>query len=489
MVERNRDLLEYPVVIDDDFNMYLLHLAVGVDSDERNNIVTYLLQQPEVKVDQRSGLGNDLWTAAHIACCYGHASTLKILLEHGADPYALDSNGLTLWDIAQAFDNFTCIFAIERHLLPLIEDSDTSSRNRTISVDSDDDTYYSIVDITDDKPTMIYDLSQLSANSCNSSRTCRIHNDKQFGISLLEVTLNPNHNDRNKGEDADEHDGSIISRGPATLDQTIINLNDDALRHKLISHGDSPGPIVPTTRNIYQRRLQSLKRGTNYLAMSPGKTTLPLPKYPREVNDLILGAFDMSEAKQLELEFIKHFETQAPTKKIFFTYLLLDPRTTQNLPAAGKQSEYDKFDGQLFKRFILAIFYGGKGRGDRTFMHLYEAAIFQANDKRSAPNRKIKKILDIWAECYGVVSLHCFMTISSDEALARECLIIEALGLSNLTNIQIGQNKSRDLKWTDHKRRHLGTYLLYKAYNIFLIHGERQIKRADLSDQKTKKSA
>ena len=140
-----------------------------------------------------------------------------------------------------------------------------------------------------------------------------------------------------------------------------------------------------------------------------------------------------------------------------------------------------KFEAERFVHFIRGLFYVGKGHGKRPLMHLYEAA-FQSRtprrDKKS--NAKCSRILEIWKQEWGVVSLHCFQNISSQEALARECLMIEALGLKNLTNIQIGQNKLKLLRWTEGKRRMAGSFLLFKAYWIFCVEGQNQIRIGDV---------
>ena len=65
-------------------------------------------------------------------------------------------------------------------------------------------------------------------------------------------------------------------------------------------------------------------------------------------------------------------------------------------------------------------------------------------------------------------------------ALTRECFMIDAIGIKFLTNIQIGQNRIKNLRWTQYKKDVLGAYLLYKAYNSLLVNGERQIKKADI---------
>ena len=58
--------------------------------------------------------------------------------------------------------------------------------------------------------------------------------------------------------------------------------------------------------------------------------------------------------------------------------------------------------------------------------------------------------------------------------------MIDTIGVDNLTNIKIGKNNIKSLLWTDHKKLTFGAYLLYKAYNMLLINGERQVRKADI---------
>lgn len=57
------------------------------------------------------------------------------------------------------------------------------------------------------------------------------------------------------------------------------------------------------------------------------------------------------------------------TEKSSFNYLLIDPRVTQNLPARAKKMTTE----DIFRVFIMSIFYVGKGKRSRPYAHLNEA--------------------------------------------------------------------------------------------------------------------
>ena len=46
-------------------------------------------------------------------------------------------------------------------------------------------------------------------------------------------------------------------------------------------------------------------------------------------------------------------------------------------------------------------------------------------------SRKIQRIIDIWEENYGVVSLHCFHSVIPSEAYTREAAMLDAIGKSS----------------------------------------------------------
>lgn len=321
----------------------------------------------------------------------------------------------------------------------------------------------------------MFDRHSIVSNESGSEYT---HVDKKFKVAFVEE----------KAPVACVPD--TISQSSATIDDSISALDDNSLRRRLIESGESPGPVVSSTRLFYRRRLQRLQSAAGNDEkpnLIPDVQTeyrqnvnVRLPAHPIEVNSIAEGKFDFAEGRRLEKELISFFAADA--SKSFFNYLLVDPRISLGQGRPSSVPDMDtKFDTNRFMNFVKDIFYIGKGHGKRPLMHLYEAA-FQSRGPRNQkkPNAKCDKILEIWQQDWGVISLHCFQNISSAESLARECLMIEALGLENLTNIQIGQNKVRLLRWTEGKRRVAGAFLLFKAYWIFCIEGQNQIRMGDV---------
>lgn len=164
------------------------------------------------------------------------------------------------------------------------------------------------------------------------------------------------------------------------------------------------------------------------------------------------------------------------TAKSSFTYLLLDPRITQNLPHRCDQLK----KSDVWKTFISAVFYVGKGKRSRPFQHLYDAVTYFNNAKFVTENRKINTILDIWKDNHGVICLHIFQNVIPAEAYTREAAMINALNLQNITNIKGGEFYGVSATWPQKQKNLLGMYLLYRAMKIFLNEGERQIFPNDL---------
>ena len=87
---------------------------------------------------------------------------------------------------------------------------------------------------------------------------------------------------------------------------------------------------------------------------------------------------------------------------------------------------------KLFQKFVSSIFYIGKGKQTRSYEHLYEAIKIRARPQMALLkiSRKVKKILDIWNDSHGVISLHVFQNSLPVEAYCREAAMIESIGTS-----------------------------------------------------------
>lgn len=165
--------------------------------------------------------------------------------------------------------------------------------------------------------------------------------------------------------------------------------------------------------------------------------------------------------------------------KASFTYLLLDPRVTDNLPARSEKLEPD----ELWRTFLSAIFYVGKGKRSRPYSHLYQAVTYwkkREDSKIMKQNKKIDYILNIWKEQFGVICLHVFQNVIPVEAYTREAAMIHALNLQNLCNSKTGDFYGISATWPEKQKRLLGVYLLYRAMLIFINEGERQLRPDDI---------
>lgn len=195
----------------------------------------------------------------------------------------------------------------------------------------------------------------------------------------------------------------------------------------------------------------------------------------------------MSQYQKLENELETYFQQtkknwRGGNCKSSFTYLLLDPRITRNLPLHAKSLP----PSEVWQVFIKSIFYVGKGKRARPYAHLYDAIrVWNKGANVKPESRVIKKsklehILNIWKDQSGVICLHVFQNTLTVEAFTREAAMIDALRLENLKNNKAGEYYGCAIGWNLRDKQKFGTYLLFKAMNIFLNEGERQLMPADI---------
>lgn len=192
---------------------------------------------------------------------------------------------------------------------------------------------------------------------------------------------------------------------------------------------------------------------------------------------------DLTVYKSLEEALTKQFSNPDPSRKwregvnkSSFTYLLLDPRITNNLPCRVELMQ----PKEIWETFLSSIFYVGKGKRARPYSHLYEAVNLWKRGEYKSENKKLQHIIDIWKNNDGVVCLHVFQNIIPVEAYTREAAMINALNIKNVENIKTGDFYGIAATWPHKQRRMLGVYLLYKAMMIFLNEGERQLCPTDI---------
>ncbi|XP_005409730.2 PREDICTED: ankyrin repeat and LEM domain-containing protein 1, partial [Chinchilla lanigera] len=242
------------------------------------------------------------------------------------------------------------------------------------------------------------------------------------------------------------------------------------LRHRLPAPGHRRCPTVPFSQPPCGPQRQG-----------EGWATPDFAKYSPELAEALrTGCIPDSQADEDALA--QQFERPDPSErwregvaKSSFTYLLLDPRETQDLPARASSLT----PAQCLQTFVHAIFYVGKGTRTRPDVHLWEALGYRGRPGRQACP-KVRRILDIWDSGHGVVSLHCFQHVVAVEAYTREACLVDALGVQTLTNQKQGHYYGVVVNWPAARRRRLGVHLLHRALLIFLAEGERELRPEDI---------
>uniref|UniRef100_T2M9X0 Ankyrin repeat and LEM domain-containing protein 1 n=1 Tax=Hydra vulgaris TaxID=6087 RepID=T2M9X0_HYDVU len=287
--------------------------------------------------------------------------------------------------------------------------------------------------------------------------------------------------------DYDWKDVSLLSateeEHPITVPASILMLSCNELRQRLIKLGENPGPISPSTQKVYQRYLAKLEKQPDAQFTKVKETRFA--DYTSELRQILTGVslYSEKDSNDLEVEMAYIFSNpekhtwREGTQKASFNYLLLDPRVTKNLP---DRSMNMTFVEQL-RAFTASIFYIGKAKKSRPYEHLYDASKHFKTDKNKCGSSKLNMICDIWNSGMGVVSVHVFHSIIPVEAYTREGCMVDAMGLSRLTNAKRGEFYGPASSWNAKKRRLLGIHLLVKAMKIYFIEGEKQIRECDLT--------
>ncbi|XP_056426295.1 ankyrin repeat and LEM domain-containing protein 1 isoform X3 [Hyla sarda] len=256
----------------------------------------------------------------------------------------------------------------------------------------------------------------------------------------------------------------------------LYRLSNNEIASRLIGLGEDPGQV--TTQNRKMCILLLDKRLKEQTSNKPQGLSF---EYSPELC-LALHTFNIPDCSKDEAELSQEFDQPDKTRKwregvlkSSFNYLLLDPRVTQNLPS--RCQDLSKLD--CFRTFVSAVFYVGKGKRSRPYCHLYEALTHYKGSCKQ-PCSKVQHIIDIWKSGQGVLSLHCFQNTIPVEAYTREACMVDAIGLKMLTNQKKGIYYGQAQNWTLTRRRCLGVHMLYKAMQIFLAEGDRQLRPPDI---------
>ncbi|XP_033235077.1 ankyrin repeat and LEM domain-containing protein 1 isoform X2 [Drosophila pseudoobscura] len=229
--------------------------------------------------------------------------------------------------------------------------------------------------------------------------------------------------------------------------------------------------------------LQLQKLGSNFIHFRGAKYSLGTiasrryTNFSPELEQTLQSENNYQSIKKLSkyaAHHIKWHREQGNSDLQYFNYLLLDPRVTNKL--ANRAPGMHCID--VWFTFLSAIFYVGKGKGIRPFVHFLQAEklLGTPDSIKQAKDPKLALILSIWEQKRGILLIRGFRGISSADAQTREASMINALGMNHLTNRRVGVffGPAKN-KYTPTQRKLLGIALLYKLMSKFIAKEEREI--------------
>ena len=91
-----------------------------------------------------------------------------------------------------------------------------------------------------------------------------------------------------------------------------------------------------------------------------------------------------------------------------------------------------------------------------------------------------QSVMDMWAQGRGPIIIRFSHDVCRVEAGTREALMIETLDVDKLKNIRKEVPKGASAQWTLDRRMRLGTFLLWKAFVIWMEEGSKEVHFRDL---------
>lgn len=301
-----------------------MHWACGIGETSKNlEIVTLLLSENgDPNISSIDGV-----TPVHVAASWGYLTILQKLITQGGDPWLEDQENCNAWDLALQKNQWSilkylasymedepqddvgeesvkCIFFKHREVeVPSISNLSVQSNN--LGFLGNDSTLSS----TANNPLNLGMCSDTTIAAGNASVIIEehIYTDKEKGVDLIEWHYPPI-----------LHQESVVD---ATLNEALCTSNDEKnwtvesqqLREELKSLGAFPGPITPTTKQVYIRQLQRLRKEKAIPVRSPQKVGLSkelqalIQSYPGPENDVKI-------ASHLDRLFVTHFTCPDPLK-------------------------------------------------------------------------------------------------------------------------------------------------------------------------------
>lgn len=301
-----------------------MHWACGLgDQLTHLNIVELLLLNngnPNIKSTE--GV-----TPVHVAASWGFLSILKILVAHGGDPWLEDPEGFNAWDLAlqknqwgilkylasymeddksePSEDSVQCVFVKLREV-----DLGTSLSNSTLNGNN--------IGFLGSESTLSTSCNTLNVAICNplditSSSTNsviveeHIYSDAEKGVELVEWHYPPLVN-----QDSIT-DATLNEALCTTSDEKNGSMDSQLLMDELKSLGKLPGPITPTTKEVYLRQLFRLRKEQAINVPSPKRLGISkelqsmMQHYPGQENDVKI-------ASHLDRLLVTHFTCPDPLK-------------------------------------------------------------------------------------------------------------------------------------------------------------------------------
>ena len=170
-----------------------------------------------------------------------------------------------------------------------------------------------------------------------------------------------------------------------------------------------------------------------------------------------------------------------------FNYVILCPFLSDNAP----RKRFRISTQEAWCIFVRSIIYVGKGtRSSRPYEHIYKAADLYNEQVNGLPHRNYRNyrniedlsqsVMDMWAQGRGPIIIRFSHDVCRVEAGTREALMIETLDVDKLKNIRKEKPKGASAQWAFERRMRLGTFLLWKAFVIWMEEGSKEVHFRDL---------